>query len=184
MAVPYFLHSSRNRANWRRASAWSLWKLPGLIRTFSTTEATAMAVSEEKWMSATSGTLQPAARTRALISRTCGTSCRPGTVMRTSCAPAFASRSVCATVASTSYVWVLHIVWTTTGLFPPMRTSPTLTTRVSIVIVVSVPFPVPGIRAPAGGAPSGYGPGAWSAGNRRRASRRRPADRRSGSSTG
>ena len=132
MAVPYFLHSSRKRANWRRASSWSLWKFPGLIRTFSTTEATAIAVSEEKWMSATSGTSHPAARRRALISCIYGTSCRPGTVIRTSCEPASARRRHCATVASTSYVWVLHIVWTTTGLSPPMRTFPTRTTLVSI----------------------------------------------------
>ena len=128
MAVPCSRQTSISLASSALALSWSAWKFPGLMRTFSTTGATAMAVSEEKWMSAARGIPQPASLSLRCISRMLSTSLSPGTVMRTSCAPASASLRHWATVASMSEVWVSHIDCTTIGASPPIvRDSPILT---------------------------------------------------------
>ena len=132
IAVPCSLQTSISLANCSRALAWSLWKLPGLILTFSTCGATSMAVCEEKWISATIGTVTPSPASRDLMALTHSTSDGAGTVRRIICAPAALNRTHWATVASTSLVWVLHIVWTTIGLPPPIRTSPALADRIFI----------------------------------------------------
>ena len=48
MAVPLSEQTLMRFLNCRTASSWSLWKLPGLILTFSTIGATASAVWDEK----------------------------------------------------------------------------------------------------------------------------------------
>ena len=77
-----------------------------------------------------SGTSQPAARSRRLISGTACAASSTFTVIRTSSEPACASSRHCFTVPSTSAVSVFDMDWTTTGAPPPTVTLPTRTPTV------------------------------------------------------
>ena len=136
MAHPVRLHTSMSLANCISACLWSRWKFPGFILTFSTTSADAMATSEEKCTSATSGVSMPSALSLDLISRRSSTSFIPGTVSLMSCAPALYSLRHCSTLAWISDVCVLHIVWTTIGQSAPIRTFPACAVIVSISCIL------------------------------------------------
>ena len=138
MAVPCSLQTFTSLENCEHAMSKSLWKFPGFIRTFSTTSAAAMAISDEKCTSATRGTSSPSARSLDLISANARTSAKVGTVSLIRPAPAAASRLHWLTEASISDVCVLHIVCTTMGCPPPMLTFPTLTSFVCMILLLLI----------------------------------------------
>ena len=104
-------------------------KFPGLIRTFSTHFAASSAASGLKWMSATSGTPQPAARNSAPMPSRFLASFTVGAVIRTISQPAFANPSDSATHAAVSIVSLVSIDWMRSGLSPPTAVPPTFTAR-------------------------------------------------------
>ncbi len=94
---------------------------PGLMRTAATPPSIAFSASEAlKWMSAITGIGE-----RRTILGSASASSDFGTATRTISQPAEASAAICAVVASTSWVFVSVIDWTTTGAPPPIRTPPT-----------------------------------------------------------
>ena len=95
--------------------------LPGLIRTAATPASIARRAREAlKWMSAMTGIGE-----KRTILASASASSIFGTAQRTTSQPADTSAAICAVVASTSWVLVSVIDWTTTGAPPPIVTSPT-----------------------------------------------------------
>ncbi len=95
---------------------------PGLIRKQSTpSSATLSAILWSKWISETKGT-----DTCRRISPKASAASKLGTETRTISAPTDSRRLICATVASTSSVLVLVILWTAIGASPPTGTGPTI----------------------------------------------------------
>ncbi len=70
-----------------------------------------------------------------------------GTATRTISQPALASAATWAVVASTSYVFVVVIDWTTTGAPPPTLTPPTEICRLLAIPRISLARRVPRNRA-------------------------------------
>jgi len=105
------------------------------MRTFSTCSTASIAAAGMKWMSATSGTAaKPAALKPLRIGAKAWASFTPGAVMRMIWQPLSARLMHCAMVAATSWVGVVHMLWTTTGagrppISPPTWTAPTITAR-------------------------------------------------------
>src|SRR6185437_5253162 len=125
--------------------------LPGLMRTLATPASIARRASEAlKWMSAMIGSGEP-----ATITGSASASVRPGTATRASSQPASARRRIWPRVASTSFVSVRVIDWTTTGDPPPIGTSPT---RIRFCEAISAPEDTPDLPGTLPGSEWGLAP--------------------------
>ena len=98
-----------------------------------------MASRWAKWMSATTGSGEP-----ATTSAKPGSASACGMATRTISQPASARRPIWASVAATSRVSVFVIDWTATGAPPPTGTSPTITGRVLLRSIKRRPLLGPG----------------------------------------
>ena len=122
-ATPRRRHISMRRSN----SPFEVRKLPGFMRTLSTTSAAIIAISGVKCMSATMAAVHPSLRSCSMIGPSASPSFLPCAVRRTISAPASAMRFVCSTESATSAVGVLVIDCTAMGCVEPILTPPNVT---------------------------------------------------------